>query len=137
MTHLPRPSRARTLSSVWDRTIPGNRFRTEGLMNSKDLSLLYPPHVTEVARRTTEALSRSGFDGVILQSGEGLGWFLDDQHYPYKAHAPFKWWVPLRDAPGSLLYFQPGQRPKLVFFVATDFWYQPAELPKGGWADHL
>lgn len=106
-------------------------------MNSKDLSLLYPPHVTEVARRTTEALSRSGFDGVILQSGEGLGWFLDDQHYPYKAHAPFKWWVPLRDAPGSLLYFQPGQRPKLVFFVATDFWYQPAELPKGGWADHL
>jgi len=106
-------------------------------MNFKDSSPLYPAHAAEVARRTTEALNLSGFEGIILQSGEGLGWFLDDQHYPYKAHAPFKWWIPLLDAPGSLVYFQPDQHPRLIFFVTTDFWYQSAELPKGGWSNHL
>ena len=106
-------------------------------MLTSNLSPLYPAHLTEVARRTTEALERCGFEGVVLQAGEALGLFADDQHYPYKAHPPFKWWVPLLDAPGSLLHFQPGQRPRLLFFAATDFWYQPAELPKSGWPEHL
>ncbi len=116
---------------------PGETCQFGDLMLKNDPISLYAAHLTEVARRTTDALSLSGFDGVILQSGEGLGLFQDDQHYPYKAHPPFKWWVPLLDAPGSLVFFQPGQRPKLIFFVATDFWYQPAQLPKSGWAEHL
>lgn len=106
-------------------------------MPHQDLSRLYPAHLAEVARRTTDALQRSGFEGVVLQAGEALGLFVDDQHYPYKAHPPFKWWVPLLDAPGSLLHFQPGQRPRLLFFVATDFWYQPAAIPKSWWPEHL
>jgi Xaa-Pro dipeptidase len=106
-------------------------------MLHEGLTSLYAPHLTEVARRTTSALERSGFRALILQSGEALGLFQDDQHYPYKAHPPFKWWVPLHDAPGSLLFFQPGQRPKLVFHAATDFWYQPAALPTSGWTEHL
>ncbi len=109
----------------------------EDLMLQNYLIPLYVTHLAEVARRTTDALARTGFDGVILQSGEALGLFQDDQHYPYKAHPPFKWWVPLLDAPGSLVHFEPGCRPKLLFHVATDFWYQPAELPKGGWSEHL
>ena len=102
-----------------------------------DLTRLYADHLAEVARRTTDALRLSSLEGVILQSGEALGLFQDDQHYPYKAHPPFKWWAPLLDAPGSLVHFQPGKRPRLVFHVATDFWYQPAELPRSGWTEHL
>lgn len=106
-------------------------------MLQNDLTPLHAAHLAEVIRRTSEALSRSGFDGIILQSGEPLGLFQDDQHYPFKAHPPFKWWVPLAEASGSLVHFQPGRRPRLLFHAATDFWYQPAELPKGGWTEQF
>lgn len=97
------------------------------------LEQLYVEHLAEVGQRTAAALERSGFESVVVHAGEMLGLFVDDQHYPYKAHPPFKWWLPLLDAPGSMVYFKPGQRPKLVFHVETDFWYQPATLPQGGW----
>ena len=95
--------------------------------------LLFSAHLAEVGRRTASALARSGFDGVLLHAGEALDLFGDDQHYPYKAHPPFKWWAPLLDAPGSLVHFEPGRRPRLLFKVATDFWYQAAKLPEKSW----
>jgi Xaa-Pro dipeptidase len=98
-----------------------------------DLAQLYPAHLAEIARRCTLALEKSDFEAVIFQAGEPLDWARDDQHYPYKAHPYFKWWLPLLDAPGSLVYFRPGERPKLVFFAANDFWYQPAALPNSWW----
>jgi Xaa-Pro dipeptidase len=102
-------------------------------MLQQDLQRLYPEHIAEVARRTAEALARSGLEGVILHAGDPIGLFLDDQHYPFKAHPPFKWWAPLVDAPGSMIHFRPGSRPRLVFHVETDFWYQPATLPQSWW----
>jgi Xaa-Pro dipeptidase len=98
---------------------------------------LFGDHLSEVSRRTASALEQAKFDGVICHAGEALGLFLDDQHYPFKAHPPFKWWAPLLDAPGSMLYFRPGRRPTLVFRVETDFWYQPAALPASGWPAHF
>ena len=82
---------------------------------------LFRAHVAELRARTDQALAAAGFDGVIFQSGEPLGLARDDQHYPYKAHPYFKWWTPLTDAPGSLVHYRRGNRPQLIFFVATDF----------------
>lgn len=98
---------------------------------------LFAEHLAEVSRHATAALARSGLEGVIFHAGEALGLFLDDQHYPYKAHPPFKWWAPLLDAPGSMVHFRPGRRPTLLFRVETDFWYQPAALPVTGWPSHF
>ena len=98
---------------------------------------LYAAHLAEVRRRTDEALAHCGFDGLILHAGDAIGLFADDQHYPYKAHPPFKWWAPLLDAPGSLVLHRPGLRPQLVFHAETDFWYQPASLPAGGWPEQF
>jgi Xaa-Pro dipeptidase len=93
----------------------------------------FPAHIEEIGRRTGAALAASGYDGLVLHAGEAIDIFLDDHHYPFKAHAPFKWWAPLRDAPGSLVWVRPGRRPTLIFRVETDFWYQPASLPESGW----
>lgn len=93
----------------------------------------YRAHLAEIARRTTAALEKSGYDSLILQAGEPPGWFRDDQTYPYRPHADFRLWLPLLDASGSLLQFTPGRRPRLIFFVARDFWYQPASLPDSDW----
>jgi Xaa-Pro dipeptidase len=106
-------------------------------MPHQELARLYPAHLAELCRRTEDALLRSKLDTVILHAGEPIGLFLDDQHYPFKAHPPFKWWAPLVDAPGSLILFRPGSRPKLIFHVETDFWYQSAKLPESWWPAHF
>lgn len=94
---------------------------------------LFRAHLEEVTTATASALDRHGFDGLILHAGEPPDLFLDDQHYPFKAHPPFKRWAPLLDAPGSLVLMRPGHPPRLIFRVATDFWYQPARLPESDW----
>jgi Xaa-Pro dipeptidase len=98
---------------------------------------LFSAHLAEVARRSAAALEKCGFEALILHAGEPLDLFRDDQHYPFKAHPPFKWWAPLLDAPGSMVLFQPGRRPTLIFHVATDFWYLPNRLPEGGWTSEF
>lgn len=102
-------------------------------MPSTSVPPMYRQHLEIVSRHTAAALDQSGFEGLILHSGEPLGLFEDDQHYPYKPHPPFKWWVPLQDAPGSLLLIRPGQTPRLIVRIATDFWYLPNSLPEAGW----
>ena len=102
-------------------------------MLQQELHRLYPEHIAEVVRRTADALARSGLEALIVHAGSPIGLFLDDQHYPFKAHPPFKWWAPLLDAPGSMIHFRPGSRPQLVFHVEADFWYQPATLPQNWW----
>lgn len=107
------------------------------LSNAPTREALFRDHVAELRARTDQALAAAGFDGVIFQSGEPLGLARDDQHYPYKAHPYFKWWAPLADAPGSLVHYRRGHRPQLIFFVATDFWYQPAALPAEAWVQEF
>lgn len=102
-------------------------------MTHPDLVPAYRAHLAEITARTARALAACGYDGLILQAGEPPGWFRDDQGYAYKPHADFRLWLPLLDAPGSLLQIVPGRRPRLVFFVADDFWYQPAQLPDAWW----
>jgi len=114
-----------------------NAAHREMPMPHQDLARLYPAHLAEVTRRTADALARSHLDAVILHAGEPVGLFLDDQHYPFKAHPPFKWWAPLLDAPGSIIVFRAGSRPQLFFHVEKDFWYQPATLPKSWWPAHF
>lgn len=104
---------------------------------STELDSLFAAHLAQVMQRTTDVLSRSGFDSVLVHAGEPVPVFRDDTEYPYKPHAMFRWWLPLLDAPGSVVCFQPGKRPRLYFRAATDFWYQPPRLPQTGWPEHF
>lgn len=102
-------------------------------MSASTLAALYPAHLDELQRRTSRALAASGFDALLIHSGEPPLIFLDDHHLPYRAHAPFKLWAPLLDAPDSFVLVVPGQRPRLVFNQPTDFWYRPAQIPQSYW----
>ena len=41
--------------------------------------------------------------------------FQDDRTYPFEAHAPFKVWAPLTDAPDCFVCFEPGAPRVLIF----------------------
>ncbi|MBV9698270.1 MAG: Xaa-Pro dipeptidase [Gammaproteobacteria bacterium] len=99
------------------------------------LANTFGPHLAAVSARTARALEATGFSSLLVHSGSQLPVFEDDQHYPYIAHAPFKVWAPLGDAPDSFVYFEPGLRPRLILNQPRDYWHQPPALPSGYWAD--
>jgi hypothetical protein len=72
-----------------------------------------------------------------VHSGSLLEVFQDDRTYPFEAHAPFKVWAPLADAPDSFIWFQPGSRPRLLLHQPRDYWYQAAQTPSDYWVEHF
>lgn len=101
------------------------------------LDQLFPAHLATVVGRSTRALAATGYDGLLIHSGLPPAAFLDDQHFPYRVHPPFKVWAPLTDAPDSFIYFRPGQRPVLIFHRPDDYWHKPAEPPAEAWIDNF
>src|SRR6185437_1181081 len=101
------------------------------------LDTQFPAHLEGICLRTARALEACGFTALLVHSGSLLPVFQDDHTYAYKAHAPFKVWAPLLDAPDCFLYFQPGRRPLLAFHQPQDYWYKPPSLPSGYWTRHF
>jgi len=102
-----------------------------------NLAALYPDHLRNVRERTDRAMAETGFDHLVVASGAIHIAFLDDLYYPFKPNPQFKWWVPVVDNPNCLVVYTPGQKPKLVYYQPVDYWYKPAETPKGFWVDHF
>ncbi len=106
-------------------------------MSAAHLDQLYVEHLHAVMRRTDRSLQECGFDALVVQSGIPPTLFLDDQDYPFKANPHFKAWVPIVDNPRSLLVYEPGSKPKVLFYQPDDFWHKPASLPREPWTEAL
>jgi Xaa-Pro dipeptidase len=104
-------------------------------MSSLDDS--FGPHIESVCERTARALEACGFTGLLVYAGSLLPVFEDDRTYPFEPNAPFKVWVPLQDAPGSFVWFEPGKTPRLIVERPEDYWYKVADLPQGYWVRHF
>jgi Xaa-Pro dipeptidase len=101
------------------------------------LNETFAAHLAALCARTAQALEACGYQGLLVYSGSLLPVFEDDRTYPFEANAPFKVWVPLQDAPGSFVWFQPGSAPRLIVERPQDYWYKPAQLPSGYWVPHF
>jgi Xaa-Pro dipeptidase len=104
---------------------------------TSELAGTFGPHLATVAQRTADALTASGFSGLLVHSGALLEIFQDDRTYPFQVNAPFKVWAPLEDAPDSFVWFEPGARPRLVLHQPRDYWYKSAQTPTGYWVEHF
>jgi Xaa-Pro dipeptidase len=101
------------------------------------LNATFGPHLEAICRRTAQALNVCGYGALLVHSGSPVMIFEDDQPHAFQVNAPFKVWVPLSDVPDSFIYFEPGNRPLLLFHSPPDYWYQPPALPQGFWARHF
>jgi Xaa-Pro dipeptidase len=101
------------------------------------LEATFGPHLEAVCTRTAQALAACRYAGLLVHAGTPITVFEDDRTYPFRANAPFKAWVPLADAPESLVWFEPGQVPRLILHRPPDYWYKPAEVPQGYWVRHF
>ena len=103
-------------------------------MNDR-LAPLYPAHLATVQKRYDDALHAHGFDAVVIFAGALHVAFLDDRTYPFMVNPHFKSWVPVVDNPHCFIVRTPGTKPKLVYYQPVDYWYKPAETPRGFWVD--
>jgi len=101
------------------------------------LASTFGAHLGTLCERTARALQTSGFTSLLVHAGSLLEIFQDDRTYPFEAHAPFKVWVPLQDAPDSFVWFEPGTRPRLILHQPQDYWYQSAQTPQDYWVSHF
>ena len=100
------------------------------------LASLYQDHLREISRRADRALERSGFDALAVHSGAPIIRFLDDQSYPFVVNPHFRAWVPA-SAPHSWLFYQPGQRAKVVFYQPSDYWHSTPATPTDHWVEEV
>lgn len=101
------------------------------------LDRAFGPHLQALCERAARALAACGFEGLLVYAGSPLPVFEDDRTYPFETNAPFKVWVPLQDAPGSFVWFEPGARPRLIIERPQDYWHKPTDLPAGYWVRHF
>ena len=101
------------------------------------LASTFGAHLGTLCERTARALQTSGFTSLLVHAGSLLEIFQDDRTYPFEAHAPFKVWVPLQDAPDSFVWFEAGTRPRLILHQPQDYWYQSAQTPQDYWVSHF
>lgn len=110
---------------------------TTGRERQATLESTFAAHIETVCERAARALAEHGYAGLLVFAGDLQPVFEDDRTYPYEVNAPFKVWVPLTDAPGSFVWFEPGRRPRLIVERPDDYWYKPTELPEGYWVRHF
>ena len=95
---------------------------------------LYPAHVATRRERADAALEATGFDALLLTSGNPFLYYADDMHAPHHPTPHFASWVPL-GGPCHVLLVARGERPKLVRVSPEDYWYEQAPLGSPFWAE--
>jgi len=102
-----------------------------------ELDASFGPHLASVCTRTAHALETCGYSALLVHSGSLLTVFEDDRTHPFEVHAPFKVWTPLSDVPDCFVFFEPGNRPRLIFNRPEDFWYKSPAIPQAYWTSHF
>jgi Xaa-Pro dipeptidase len=100
------------------------------------IAQLFHQHVLERQQKAAEALSKTGFDCLVVSSGEPLTYFADDNDAPFHPVPHFAHWCPL-EGPHHLLRVEPGKRPRLIRYRPEDYWYEQKPLEDSFWASEF
>jgi Xaa-Pro dipeptidase len=93
----------------------------------------FAAHLRTAQMAIDAALAELGYDSLVIAAGAERLHFQDDQTYPFRASPWFSWLVPADAAPGSLLQYEPGGKPRLIYVSPEDFWHSPPEIPDQSW----
>lgn len=105
--------------------------------SDRELAAHYDEHVRTLAARFGAALEAARFERVAIFAGDLLMRHRDDRAYAFTCEPYFAQWLPLLEAPGSMLLFEPERKPQLIFRQEDDFWHVPPRSPEGHWTGHF
>ena len=94
---------------------------------------LYKQHISEKSVRFQTILEATGYQSIVIGSGETKMQFQDDMAYPFKANPYFREWVPVATRAGCYLELNKGaSKPRLFLLTVEDIWHTaPESLPAG------
>jgi len=100
------------------------------------ITQLFHEHILERQRKAADALSKTGFDALVISSGAPYTYFADDNDAPFHSVAHFAHWCPI-PGPHHLLRVEPGEKPRLVRYAPEDYWYEQKGLGDPFWGSEL
>jgi len=107
-----------------------------GLAGTPDADL-YAAHLREVTAQAIDALTAAtSLGGIVFHAGSTVFYHRDDIEIPFRTHAHFARFVPLR-GPDHLLRVRPGEPPRLFRVAPRDYWSAPLEGDPHPWPGHL
>ena len=95
---------------------------------------LFKDHLKTRLAYAEKALAATGFDTLVISSGQPFTYFADDQDAPFNTVPHFRHYCPLT-GPHHVLKLQPGKKPLLVRYAPEDFWYEQLPLGTPFWLD--
>lgn len=97
------------------------------------LGALYAEHLATLQTRVGAWLLSQDYQGLVIDSGLTSSYYRDDIQVPYRANPQLLHWLPLLDAPGSVLIIRPQQPPLLQLQQAPGFWHQHGDYTASLW----
>lgn len=98
---------------------------------------LFADHIATLEKNYQSALSHCENlqrHSILIHSGSEHFYFHDDRAIAFQAFGHFLHWVPV-NSPDQFLLFTPGQRPRYIQVVPTDFWYDQNIVNEPWWAE--
>ena len=97
------------------------------------MAQLYKQHIAEKMTRFQGILEATGYQSILIGSGETKMQFKDDMAYPFTANPYFREWVPLATRASCYLQIKAGaSKPQLFLLTVEDIWHTaPESLPPG------
>jgi Xaa-Pro dipeptidase len=94
---------------------------------------LYQRHIDEKITRFQRILEATGYQTIVIGSGEIKMQFQDDMAYSFKANCYFREWAPLATRAGCYLKLNADtSKPTLFLLTVEDIWHtEPESLPAG------
>ncbi len=99
-----------------------------------DLAPRFRDHLAQRQKDAEAALARTGFDTLVISSGQHFVYFADDREASFYAVPHFLHWCPL-EGPHHVLKIQPGKKPLLIRYAPEDFWYLQSPLGTPYWLE--
>ena len=98
-----------------------------------EMAQLYQRHIADKIARFQSILEATGYQEILIGSGETKMQFQDDMAYSFKANPYFREWVPLATRAGCYLQITAAAcKPRLFLLTVEDIWHTaPETLPPG------
>ncbi len=93
----------------------------------------FAEHIEKLCETTSAALEECGFEELIICAGDQPYYFADDREISFTPTPHFQHWCPV-GSPSHLLQFRPGEKPRLVYYYPSDFWYEQTPVGDPYWS---
>lgn len=97
---------------------------------------LFLKHVELLTKNTAKSLSKTGFEKVIIHSGEIDYYYKDDMGVRFKPTPHFNHWCP---APltNSFVILDATSRPTLIQYTPDDYWHDHSQPDHSWWSENF